>query len=225
MTRILILGGTKEAAELAAKLVSEGHEVTTSLAGRTKEPAPVAGTVRTGGFGGVAGLIAWLGDNGIDKLIDATHPFAVQISSNAARAAAESGIEFELKQRAPWQVQEGDTWQMMETLEEAAQSLPSKTRVLLALGSQHLAPFADCTDIHFVIRMIDPPKTSLPFGNYELVLARPSADWREEADLLTRKDITHIVARNSGGNGAYAKIEAARKLGLPVIMIERPGSD
>ncbi len=222
MTQILILGGTKEAAELAATLVDEGHEITTSLAGRTKEPAPIAGAVRTGGFGGVNGMVSWLRENGIEKLIDATHPFALQISRNAEEAAAATGVEFERMKRSPWQMQEGDSWQVVATPKEAARALPSGARVFLALGSQHLAPFADRTDIHFVIRMIDAPKTPLPIADFELILARPSKDWTKEAQLLEQKQITHIVARNSGGEGAYAKIEAARKLGLPVIMIERP---
>ena len=222
MTRILILGGTKEAAELAAKLVAEGHDVTTSLAGRTKEPAPIVGDVRTGGFGGAKGLAQWLTQNGIERLIDATHPFAKQISCNATQAADATDIAFERVERPPWEKQIGDNWHEVPTTEQAVVAIPAGARVMLALGSQHLAPFTGRDDLQFIIRMIEKPVTPLPFVSSELILARPSSDWREEAGLFEAKSITHIVARNSGGAGAYAKIEAARKLGLPVIMIGRP---
>ncbi|MGI9354234.1 MAG: cobalt-precorrin-6A reductase [Rhizobiaceae bacterium] len=222
MTRILILGGTREAAELAAELVAEVHDVTTSLAGRTKEPALVAGNVRIGGFGGAQGLAQWLTENGIERLIDATHPFAKQISRNATEAAVATGVEFERLERPPWQKHTDDKWHEVITLEHAAAAVPAGARALLALGGQHLSAFATRADVHFVIRMIDPPETPLPFVQHDLILDRPSQDWREEAKLLEAKLITHIVARNSGGDGAYAKIEAARKLGVPVIMIERP---
>jgi len=222
MTRILILGGTAEASELAAELVKEGHDVTTSLAGRTKEPSPVAGDVRIGGFGGVEGLARWLSQNRIERLVDATHPFAEQISRHAKQATAKAGVAFERIERRPWKKQIGDNWLEVPKLDEAAAAIPADARVLLALGSQHLASFVSREDVHFIIRMIDKPLAPLSFASFELVLARPSSDWPDEAKLLEEKSITHIVARNSGGAGAYAKIEAARKLGLPVIMIERP---
>ena len=222
MTRILILGGTKEAAELAARLVAEGHDVMTSLAGRTKEPMPIPGDIRTGGFGGAEGLVRWLTEYRVERLIDATHPFAEQISRNAAKAAAKTGIVFERFQRLPWKMQAGDRWHVVTSLDQAAARIPTGARVLLTLGSQHLGAFATLDDVHFVIRMIDEQKDPLPFAKYELILTRPFQDWHQEASLLEDKSITHIVARNSGGAGAYAKIEAARKLGLPVIMIERP---
>lgn len=224
--KILILGGTKEAAELAAELVAAGHDVTTSLAGRTAEPEPVAGRVRTGGFSGggrngAEGLASWLTENGFTRLIDATHPFAKQISANAEAAARLTGITFERRTRRPWQKQPGDTWIEVGSLEEARDAIPAGASVLLALGSQHIAPFAERSDVHFVIRMVDLPTDPLPFANHELVLGKPPSGAAEERTLLERYGITHIVCRNSGGSGAYAKIEAARKLGLPVIMIRR----
>ncbi|MEM1040151.1 MAG: cobalt-precorrin-6A reductase [Pseudomonadota bacterium] len=222
--RILILGGTKEATALARALHAAGHAVTTSLAGRTKEPKPVSGTVRVGGFGGAEGLAGFLKDNAIDRLIDATHPFAEQISRNAKAAAAAANVPLEQRQRQPWKAQPGDRWQAVPDIAAAMQALPKNARVLLALGSQHIAPFALRRDVHFTVRMIDPPTTPLAFTNHTLVLARPSADPREEEKLLQDNRITHIVCRNSGGTGAYAKIAAARTLNLPVIMIERINS-
>lgn len=219
--RILILGGTKEAAELATQLLNDGHDVTTSLAGRTKEPKPVEGKTRVGGFGGADGLANWIEENRIDRLIDATHPFAENISKNAQLAAKRTGVTFESKQREPWQQQDGDNWTIVADLEAARDAISQNETVLLALGSQHIKPFAECKNVHFIIRMIDPPLEHLPFTKHTLLFQRPSADWKVEADMLKAHKITQIVCRNSGGTGAYAKIEAARNLGLPVTMIER----
>lgn len=224
--KILILGGTREAAELAAKLVAAGHDVTTSLAGRTAEPEPVAGKIRIGGFSsdgknGAEGLAAWLTENGFTRLIDATHPFAKQISANAEAAGQLTGITFERRTRQPWQKRPDDVWLEVGSLGEARDAVPANARVLLALGSQYIAPFAERSGVHFVIRMVDPPNEPLPFASHDLILGKPSSDPAEESALLQRHGITHIICRNSGGSGAYAKIEAARELGLPVIMIRQ----
>lgn len=219
--KILILGGTKEAAELARDLVSRGHDVTTSLAGRTKEPAPVEGKTRIGGFGGARGLAAYLKAEGMTRVIDATHPFAKTISVNAVKACEMAGLPLDIRTRAPWQKQPGDLWIEVATLEEAAAALPENARVLLALGRQYLDAFLTRTDCHFVIRMVDPPENPLNFTSYVVLTAKPSLAPHEEAALLRVHAITHIVARNSGGDGAYAKIVAARAMGLPVVMVRR----
>lgn len=220
---ILILGGTKEAAELAAALVRDHPDwrIITSLAGRTKEPKPVAGEIRIGGFGGVEGLAAYLRSEGVTRLIDATHPFARQISENARQAAQDAGVRLEVRMRPPWRKQDGDNWIEVASLDAACDAIPSGARVLLALGSQHIAPFAVRADVHFLVRMVDPPQTPLPLPDHELVLGLPGKTAEDEAALLTKHGISHIVCRNSGGDGAYAKIEAARRLNLPVIMIAR----
>jgi len=220
MTRILILGGTREAAELAAELTRQSHEVITSLAGRTKEPRPIDGKVRIGGFGGIQGLVKYLRDNNIEKLIDATHPFARRISVNALAAVQDTGIPFEQRTRPPWQKHPKDIWINVPDIEHAVHAIPYKSIVLLALGSQYITPFTKRDDVRFIIRMIDPPVKPLSFNRHELLLARPSAEWLEERDLLKRHGISHIVCRNSGGKGAYAKIEAARDLSISVIMID-----
>jgi len=219
--KILILGGIKEAAELAGKLVDEGHGVTTSLAGRTKEPKPVAGAVRTGGFGGATGLAAYLTEHQIDLLIDCTHPFANQISANAIEAAKLTNVKLEIHTRPPWQKEKGDQWIDAASLEDMRDKIPENARVLLALGSQHIELFKTRGDVFFLVRMVDRPDTPLPLPNHELVIGKPSADWREEAELLKPHAITHIACRNSGGKGAYAKIEAARKLGITVIILQQ----
>jgi precorrin-6A/cobalt-precorrin-6A reductase len=220
---ILILGGTKEAAALAAELVAAHPDwrVITSLAGRTKEPKPVAGEVRIGGFGGAAGLAEYLSREHITRLIDATHPFARQISANAKRAAALTGTPLEIRTRPPWQKQPGDNWHEFASLEEARDALPSGARVLLALGSQQIAPFATRADVHYVVRMVDAPDQKLELPDHELVIGMPG-DVAAETALLRRHGITHIVCRNSGGEGAYAKIEAARQEAVTLLLVAPP---
>jgi len=124
--------------------------------------------------------------------------------------------------RDPWAKQPGDDWIEVDTLEAARDAIPSGARVLLALGSQHIGLFACREDVHFVVRMIDPPETPLDLPDHALVLGRPGDTAAVEAMLLIAHSITHIVCRNSGGPAAYAKIEAARQLGVPVIMVARP---
>ena len=220
--RVLILGGTAEAAALAAERVAAGDDVTTSLAGRTKEPRPLAGRVRSGGFGGAAGLARYLRDGGFDHLIDATHPFASHISRNAAEAARLAGVRLTVRERPPWTPHPDDLWDEVASLREAAASLGGGTRVLLALGSQHLSAFAARADVHFVVRMIDRPEAPLALPDHTLVLGRPSRDPSAEAAMLREHRVERIVCRNSGGSGAYAKLVAARQLRLPVSMVARP---
>ena len=219
--RILILGGTREAARLAEKLSGEGNHVISSLAGRTREPKPVSGITRSGGFGGAEGLAEYLKTENIDLLIDATHPFATQISENAIKASQLSGIEFQSMQRPPWEQTNGDHWITVEDLKAARDAIPKGARVLLALGSQYIELFKTRSDVHFLVRMVDEPKEPPPLPNHELLIGLPGTDWKLEKQMLQDRKITHIVSRNSGGAGAYAKIEAARKLSIPVIMITR----
>jgi precorrin-6A/cobalt-precorrin-6A reductase len=217
---ILILGGTTEAATLAARLTDGGHNVTTSLAGRTREPAPLKGKTRTGGLGGAQGLAAYVRDNAVTLLVDMTHPFATQISANARKAAELTGVKLIAWHRPAWEKVDGDKWLEVPDVATAVATIPPSARVLLALGSQHIAPFAARPDVHFLIRMIDPPPARLALPNHELLLAKPGSV-EEEYALLRDHHLTHIVCRNSGGKASYAKIAAARLLALPVIVIAR----
>jgi precorrin-6A/cobalt-precorrin-6A reductase len=217
---VLILGGTAEAAELAAVLVASGHTVTTSLAGRTREPMPIAGQVRVGGFGGAQGLADYLQDHHVALLIDMTHPFASNISKNARDASSITGVHLIAWQRPLWPKVEGDQWQKIGSITEAVSAIPPRARVLLALGSQHIAPFASRSDIHFLVRMIDPPLAPLALPDHELHFGKPGSV-EEEFALLQSHAITHIVCRNSGGKASYTKIAAARLLSLPVIIIDQ----
>jgi precorrin-6A/cobalt-precorrin-6A reductase len=220
---ILILGGTREAALIAQALVtSGGRRIISSLAGRTREPAPLPGETRIGGFGGVAGLVEYMRRERIDTLVDATHPFADRISVNAVEAAAATGTRLLRFERSVWKRQSGDDWIDVGSLKEAAAAIPAGATVLLALGSQHLNAFGGQDDVDFLVRMVDPPDGPLNLARYRLVIGRPSPDATQEAELLRDNAVTHIVCRNSGGAGAYAKIEAARRRAIPVIMVARP---
>ena len=173
------------------------------------------------GFGGVEGLARYLRETGVTRMIDATHPFARQISANAVQAAKTARVPLDIRTRKPWKKQPADTWIEVDTLEAARDAIPPRARVLLALGSQHIGLFANRDDVHFVVRMIDKPEQPLELPDHALVLGRPGDSAAMETMLLIAHSITHIVCRNSGGNAAYAKIEAARQLGLPVIMLSR----
>lgn len=217
---ILILGGTAESAALAAHLSDKGLHIVTSLAGRTREPVPLKGKTRTGGFGGPDGLASYIRDNGIALLVDMTHPFATQISANARKAAELSGVKLIAWQRPAWSKLEGDNWLEIETLAAAILAIPPDARVLLALGSQHIAPFAVRNDVHFLVRMVDAPAIPLSLPDHELLIAKPGTV-EEEFALLHARKITHIVCRNSGGKASYTKIAAARLLALQVVIINR----
>jgi Precorrin-6x reductase len=219
--KILILGGTADARERAARLVARGHHVITSLAGRTTDPFLPAGEVRIGGFGGPEGLARYLFENGITRVIDATHPFAHRISENARIACAAAGVPLEQLARPAWGRQPDDDWIEVTSLEDAAAALPAEACVFLALGRQYLSAFESRQDCHFVVRMVDPPGVPLGFASFDLILGKPSSDPSEEQALLEAHRITHLVCRNSGGEAGYGKIVAARQLGIPVIMIGR----
>jgi len=220
---ILILGGTAEAAKLAAALSEKGRaRVITALAGRTDDPVLPPGEVRIGGFGGVDGLAAYLKAEDVSRVIDATHPFARQISENAVAACAKARVPLAVHSRKPWEKLPGDCWTEVDNVEQAVMALPPGAHVFLALGRQHIEAFARRQDCRFVIRMVDAPKQPLPFADATIVLGKASADWQEERRLFETNGIDHIVARNSGGDAGYGKIVAAREMRLPIVIIGRP---
>ncbi len=224
MKRLLILGGTGDAAKLATQAAQlRGVEVITSLAGRTRRPVTPSGMVRIGGFGGDAGLVDYMREQHIDLLIDATHPFAAQISFHAATAAHVCGLPHLLLVRPPWEPVEGDRWIEVESIAAAVSVLPSVAqRVLLTTGRQDLAAFAPLKDLWFLMRMIDPPTLDTPVPPGTLVLERGPFTLEDERELLKTYAIGVIVSKNSGGDATYAKIRAARELALPVVMVQRP---
>jgi precorrin-6A/cobalt-precorrin-6A reductase len=221
--RVLILGGTSEAAELAARLGGRPDlTITYSLAGRTDQPKVPAGEVRIGGFGGVDGLIAYLASEKISSVIDATHPFAAKMSLNAETACHHLGLRLISLSRNPWAKSQGDRWHEVPDIKSAAARIPQSCgRIFLAIGRQHVDAFTFCTAASFLIRSIDRPSSPLP-PNTQLVLERGPFDLENELKLLREHAIDIIVSKNSGGTATYAKIEAARILDIPVVMVSRP---
>jgi precorrin-6A/cobalt-precorrin-6A reductase len=222
--RILILGGTLEARRLADALAGRPRlAVTLSLAGRTAEPLYQPVPVRRGGFGGPEGLADYLRAQRIDLLIDATHPYADVISANAAHAADLAGIMLLAIRRPPWARVDGDQWIEVADAEEAAHALGEvPRRVFLPLGRNDLEPFATCPQHFYLVRSVDPvdPPLAVPHAVY--VTARGPFTEAEDRALLAQHRIEIVVAKNSGGDATYGKIEAARGLGLPVVMLARP---
>jgi precorrin-6A/cobalt-precorrin-6A reductase len=219
--KILILGGTGEARELAARLVARGHAVTSSLAGRTSSPLLPAGDIRVGKFGGIPGLVGYLKMLRFDRLVDATHPYAGLISINAVAAAARTGIPLVRYMRPAWHEPDGAEWLHVADIEDAARALPSGATALITTGHEGLATFFERDDCTLVVRLIERPEGKLPrFAR--LILARPPYTVADERALMAREAITHLVSKNSGGAQTAAKLEAAQALGVKVTMIERP---
>jgi precorrin-6A/cobalt-precorrin-6A reductase len=217
---VLILGGTGEARGLAGRLAAAGHHVVTSLAGVTSAPQLPAGEVRSGGFGGIDGLADYLKAQGIDWLIDATHPFAAQISAHALAAAGRTAVRLVRLERPVWVAGAGDDWTPVADTEAAVAVLPAGGTALITIGRKEVAAFAARGDIGVVARMIEAPAVGVP-ENWRLVLARPPFTLEDELALMRKELVTVVVAKNAGGPGT-AKLEAARELRLPVVMIERP---
>jgi precorrin-6A/cobalt-precorrin-6A reductase len=223
--RVLILGGTTEASALARELAGDSRiEVTLSLAGLTANPASTPGvTVRSGGFGGVDGLTRWLTESRSEAVIDATHPFAARISANAMAAIDTLGLPSCTVVRPPWTAADNDRWQHAATMEDAAGMLGGEPRsVFLSVGRQSVGAFRRSDQHAYVIRAIEKPDAEDMPPHVTLIQARGPFALADEIDILLRHAIEVVVTKNAGGNATYAKIVAARELGLPVIMIERP---
>ena len=221
--RVLLLGGTTEASRMAEALRDAGVAAVFSYAGRTKAPMAQPLPMRVGGFGGIAGLIAYLRAEGISHVVDATHPFAAGMSRNAFAACEATGLPLIRLERPAWSPGEGDNWQMFPALEDIPAALPdAPARVFLAIGKQHIGLFAARPQHHYLLRLVDAPEAPLPLPQAEVVIARGPFDVAGDRALMTQHGITHVVAKNGGGDGARAKLDAARALGLPVLMAARP---
>ncbi len=221
--RILILGGTTEARVLAGRLAEdERFDTTLSLAGRTADPREQPVATRVGGFGGPEGLARHLSSHAVELLVDATHPFAARISRNAAEASAASGVPLLALRRPAWTRTDGDRWTSVSTIAEAVRSLPADpARIFLAIGRQEANQFSARPEHSYVIRSVDPVTPPLDVPDARYVLACGPFRLEDEVALLKDHAIELIVAKNSGGSATYGKIEAARQLSVPVIMVER----
>jgi precorrin-6A/cobalt-precorrin-6A reductase len=218
--KVLLLGGTGEARELAGVLAGAGVEVVSSLAGRTSDARVPVGEVRVGGFGGANGLAGWLREHPVDAVIDATHPFAAMITANAFSATREVGVPLLVLRRPGWAAEPGDDWHWVDTASAAAELLPGLgTRVFLTVGRQGLDAFAR-TGVWTLARCVDPPEPRPAWCT--LILARGPFTVADEEVILRDHGIDVLVTKDSGGPATAAKLTAARGLAIPVILIRRP---
>ena len=224
MTQVLLLGGTFDAYLLSTRLHEAGIQAIYSYAGATQTRRQPALPSRVGGFGGVEGLMHYLREQQISHVIDATHPFAAQMSRNAIAACKALGIPLLSMERPAWQAQAGDQWTHVPDMAAAAAALPSRRKnVFLAIGRKQLPAFSDQAGLHhFLLRVIDPVGVALPASNCTLLIARGPFQLEGELALLQQHAIACVVSKNAGGTDTYAKLEAARQLQIPVIMVDRP---
>lgn len=220
---LLILSGTIEATRLAAHVAEVGIEATLSFAGRVERLKPQPIPVSRGGFGGVQGLAEYIMTQNITHVIDATHPFAVQMSRNAVDACALTGTPLVALTRAPWTRVEGDDWTVVPDLAAAAAALAGPARsVMLAVGRMHLDLFSSQPQHSYLLRLVDPPAGDITLPDYHAIVDRGPFTFEDDLALLRDHNIELIVSKNAGGSGARSKIDAARALGIKVIMVDRP---
>lgn len=222
MPRVLLLGGTTEASALARLLADGRVPAVFSYAGRTEAPIPQPLPMRTGGFGGVDGLADYLKAEGITQVIDATHPFAAGMSRNAVAACAQAGVPLLAVERRPWAEEPGDRWHHVPDYQGAAALLPpERTSIFLAIGRQNVAAFAGLPH-RFLLRFAEfDARQSVPL-NASLIVERGPFDYEQELRLLRSHRVRWMVTKNAGGSAARAKIDAARRLQVEVVMIDRP---
>jgi precorrin-6A/cobalt-precorrin-6A reductase len=226
-SKILILGGTTEARKLAEALAPRKDlDVTVSLAGRTQEPRPLPVKTRHGGFGGVDGLAAYLKAEDIALLVDATHPFAQRMTPNAKAAAELTSTPLVCLSRPGWVPESGDDWRMAKSIEDAVEKLgAAPRRVFLAIGRQEAHVFSQAPQHFYLARSVDPIDPPIAAPDCRYILAKGPFTLEDELGLFTEHAIDMVVSKNSGGAATYAKIEAARRLGLAVVMVERKRVD
>ncbi|MGG7565111.1 cobalt-precorrin-6A reductase [Rhodovulum sp. DZ06] len=226
MRNPLVLGGATEGAALAKAMAEAGIPGTVSLAGRVARPRPLPLPTRVGGFGGAAGLADYIRLHGVTHVIDATHPFAARMSRNAAEACAATGAPLLALTRAPWAAVAGDDWRAVPDIAGAVEALagmPPAT-VFLGTGRNDLEAFRPVAARHrLILRVVDDPGAA-PLPGAEVIVARGPFDADADREMLEARGVGVVVSKNSGGTGAYAKIAAARALGLPVVMVDRPPS-
>ncbi|MFJ8582104.1 cobalt-precorrin-6A reductase [Micromonospora sp. NPDC093277] len=221
--RVLILGGTAEARALAALIADQpALAVVSSLAGRVADPRLPVGEVRIGGFGGAAGLTRWLTEHHIDAMVDATHPYATRMRTAAVDAATTAGVAHLRLERPGWTAQQGDRWHRVPNVDAAVRMLPTLgRRVLLTTGRQSIAAFLPLSGLWILARVVDAPADPIP-AHVQLLRSRGPYTLSGELDLMRTHRIDVLVTKDSGGPLTEAKLAAARHLGLPVLMIDRP---
>ena len=223
---LLILGGTREARELARRVTLEiGRRVrvVTSLAGRREATADYAGEVRVGGFGGIPGMLQYLVDNRVDLVVDATHPFSAVISDHAGNACLAAGVERLQLLRPAWRLPPKAEWLDVESAAEAAEVLPKfSRRAFLTIGVKELGQFSKLSGVWLLVRLMDAPQGALPLKDYQVVIGRPPFALADELKLLERHRIDTLVSKDSGSPATEAKIAAAVEAGVKIVLIRRP---
>ena len=218
----LVLAGTSESRQLCERLASHNVDAIASLAGATRQPETLALKTRTGGFGGQSGLEEFIKNNDIRWIVDTTHPFASQISKNAINAAKACNCPYLLLERSAWQSAEGDRWLHVKTAEEAISQVDNSQIIFLGTGRNTVETFKGLDAKHIYCRVIDQPSSDFPAANGTYLVGRPPFSVEEEITLFKDLEIDVIIVKNAGGDGGVAKLEAARNLGLKVILIDRP---
>ncbi|MBX9908761.1 MAG: cobalt-precorrin-6A reductase [Beijerinckiaceae bacterium] len=222
---VLILGGTSEAVALDQHLADQAPDIRAivSLAGHTSDPRPLNLPVRVGGFGGISGLRRYLAEEGVVAVVDATHPFAAIMPYHAEAACKAENVPLLAIRRQPWRPRDGDRWRSVLDMEAAVAALgPQPKRVFLTVGRLELPAFADAPQHRYLVRVIEPIGDRLPLHEVTVIQQRGPFHADDEADLMQREGVEILVTKNSGGEATVGKLVAARRLGLPVIMVERP---
>ncbi len=220
----MILGGTSEATNLSKLVALAKIKATLSFAGRVKRTQPQPIPKRVGGFGGAEGLRDYIIQNKITHVIDATHPFAEQISWNTFKACTDLRIPFAALTRPPWAEEPGDDWEYVDSAKAAATMLKSHApkTVFLAIGRIQVPEFKIAQQHKYILRLVDPFKGNLPLKHAQTIISRGPFEESHDIKLMIKNGVNIIICKNSGGNGAVSKLLAGRRLKLPVIMINRP---
>lgn len=221
MINILIFGGTGEARELAARLVALGHDVTSSLAGRTQEPIEPEGAVRIGGFGDMPRLCTYLRDESFDTIVDATHPFAEKMPGTIVAACQTLDLPLIRLCRPQWTKPEGANWVDIANVNEVRNHIPDDAILLVTTGHKALGELALPSSCTRIIRLIEQPDY-IATDKDRIILDRPPYSIDGELALMREYGVTHLLSKNSGGDQTRAKIDAAAQLGIPTFMVRRP---
>jgi len=219
---LLLLGGSGEGRRIAGALATAEIPAVVSLAGATRTPESLPLPTRIGGYGGREGFKTYLAEAGITSIIDATHPFASQISLRTANVAAEKNIPYLQFLRPEWQPGPDDNWIMLTREEDAAAHIPAGSNVFLATGRQTLKRFANLAKCNLTCRQIDPPDDEFPFANGTFLIGRPPFSVEDEVSLFRNLSIDWLIVKNAGGVPSRSKLDAARILKIPVAMLRRP---
>ena len=225
MKTLLILGGTAEARQIAKTAITQhgsALRVITSWAGRTARVPDIPGETRIGGFGGAAGLVEYLNAETIDMVLDATHPFASQISSNAHDACSIANISCLQLVRPKWELPSSKKCIEVESVTAAAESIRHRTkRAFLTTGRQTLSTFSGADNVWFLVRLLKKPTEPLPLKQFHVTTGYPPFSKQTEKALMVEHQIDTLISKSSGGP-MPAKITAALELDLTIVLASAP---